>query len=200
MRTTWHGTWGDDVDAPGYGAVGVRHDHGYGLFGFRESARNSVSDDLAYAPPRSRTSRSHRSPETLVAFVGPIRVTTRRVYTPLRTLPVREVSWSLRNRFAPREETPEWALITALVGVPFTLGLSLLMLLVKETRLDGYVEIGVTHASGRYDVRLPVRSSFEVAALYQGVACARQWSPRSWSGRAETSGAYRTRSGFRTAA
>ena len=191
MGTTWHGTWNDD--AAGTFGTGARYaTAGYATAGPSYAVPYATPCGISYGTASRGRSR-RRSPETPIAFIGPVRVTTRYVYTPLKTLPLREVSWSVRNRFTARDETPEWALITALVGVPFTLGLSLLLLLVKEPRLSGHVELAVKHASGRYDVRLPVRSWYEVSAIHHGVACARPYSRRGlW--------ASSSRDGYRTAA
>lgn len=131
-------------------------------------------------PPSSpRTRRTVRgSGEVFLTALGPVRVTDRRVYTPAVTLPLREVTWRVEHRFTLVEDTPEWATVASLVGIPFTLGLSLLLLMVKESGLRGHVKVTIRHATGKYTMRLPVTSSFQVAQIHQAIAYVGRWSPR----------------------
>ncbi|GIG67465.1 hypothetical protein [Phytomonospora endophytica] len=131
-------------------------------------------------PPSSlRTRRTVRGGgEVLLTALGPVRVTNRRVYTPAVTLPLHEVRWRVEHRFTWTEETPEWATVASLVGVPFTLGLSLLLLMVKESHLRGHVKVTIKHPAGRYTMRLPVTSVTQVGQIHQAVAYVGQWSRR----------------------
>lgn len=130
-------------------------------------------------PSFLRTRRTVRGGgEVLLTFLGPVRVTNHRVFTPAVTLPLREVSWRVEHRFTWIEDTPEWATVASLVGVPFTLGLSLLLLLVKESHLRGHVKVTIRHATGKYTMRLPVTSVTQVSQIHQTVAYVGQWSRR----------------------
>lgn len=116
-------------------------------------------------------------PEFHVAALGPIRVTNVHVYTPAGVYPLREVRWWIGDKVAQFEETPEWARLSGLAAIPFTLGLSMLFWLVKEVRLTGYVKIALKHRDGEYVSRLPVRDHAELHYVHGVVRWARQWSP-----------------------
>ena len=130
-------------------------------------------------PSMIRTRRSVRGGgEVFLTALGPVRVTNRRVYTPVVALPLREVTWRVEHRFTWVEDTPEWATVVSLVGIPFTLGLSLLLLMVKEASLRGHVKVTIRHATGKYTIRLPVTSAVQVGQIHQAVAYVGQWTPR----------------------
>ncbi|MEV0645398.1 hypothetical protein AB0I28_09050 [Phytomonospora sp. NPDC050363] len=130
-------------------------------------------------PPSQRSRGTvRRSGEVFLTSIGPVRVTDRRVYTPAVTLPLREVSWRVDNRVGAFQETPEWATVAGLVGIPFTLGLSLLLLTVKETVFSGHVKVTIRHTTGKYTMRLPVTSAGQIAHIHNAVAYVRRWIPR----------------------
>ncbi|GLZ76045.1 hypothetical protein Afil01_08520 [Actinorhabdospora filicis] len=147
--------------------------------------REPVLPEPVTGIPSSRPRRraQHRPapmpvPEFHVGLLGPIRVTNARVYTPLGAYPLNEVRWWIGDKIVYVEETPEWARLSGLAGIPFSLGLSMLFWLVKEVRVDGYVKIQVSHRDASYVTRVPVRSFAELHHLHWVVQWARQWGPK----------------------
>lgn len=60
------------------------------------------------------------------------------------TYPLAGSRWDIVDRRESTKVTPAWAVICAILFVPITAFLSLLLLIVKETRETGFVEVAVS--------------------------------------------------------
>ncbi|GIG23263.1 hypothetical protein Cch01nite_39870 [Cellulomonas chitinilytica] len=81
------------------------------------------------------------APEQPLVQVGDIVVSAHWVVTPNGPAPLAGSQWTVRDLSFPVQKTPTWAIVLAVVGFFFFLGL--LFLLVKETRMEGYIEVTV---------------------------------------------------------
>ena len=79
-------------------------------------------------------------PEQPLVQIGDIVVSAHWVVTPNGPAPLAGSQWTVRDLSFPVQRTPTWAIVLAVVGF-FFFFLGLLFLLVKETRLEGYVEV-----------------------------------------------------------
>jgi hypothetical protein len=66
-----------------------------------------------------------------------------------------------------RESTPAWAIVVALLGFFVICALSLLLLLVKETRVEGTIQITVVFGDRFFTTQVPVRSRSDVVRIHQ---------------------------------
>lgn len=113
---------------------------------------------------------------TYVTTVGDIGVTPDWVVTPRGSAPLRGSTWYVRNLYVQEEAIATWALVLAIVGFFVVCVLSLLLLLVKETKVTGMVEVTVTSGELTYATQLPVSSLFHVQQIHQAVAIAQHYA------------------------
>jgi hypothetical protein len=95
-----------------------------------------------YVPPAAPPPYAPPAAPILLAM-GDIAVTQTHVITPSGTYPLEGTSWYVADHSVYEQVTPQWALITAIVGLFVVCILSLLLLLVKETKLSGFVQVTV---------------------------------------------------------
>lgn len=81
-------------------------------------------------------------PEPVLVQVGDITVSEHWVVTPNGTAPLAGSQWAVRDLSYTTRYTPTWAIVLAIIGFFFLL-IGLLFLLVKEDRVQGYVEVSV---------------------------------------------------------
>ncbi|AAZ56258.1 hypothetical protein Tfu_2225 [Thermobifida fusca YX] len=105
--------------------------------------------------------------ETPIAVLGEITVTQSTVYTPAGTFPLRGSMWTINDLTTVRESTPAWAIVVALLGFFVICALSLLLLLVKETRVEGTIQITVVFGDRFFTTQVPVRSRSDVVRIHQ---------------------------------
>lgn len=95
-------------------------------------------------------------PEPVLVSIGDITVTRSWVITPSGTRPIGNVQWVFIDRSRTTKAIPVWAIVCTIVGFFVVCVLSLLLLLVKETRTEGWVEVAV-HGDGLgHTAHLPV--------------------------------------------
>lgn len=103
--------------------------------------------------------------EPYLVSIGNIHATAHRVVTPAGTWPISDINVASVDQTSTSTRTPTWAVVLAVVLVWFFL-LSLLFLLVRETRLGGYIAVTVTTFRGQsYVEQVPVSNGqgrFEV--------------------------------------
>ncbi|QDP94874.1 hypothetical protein FOE78_02125 [Microlunatus elymi] len=88
--------------------------------------------------------------------IGNIHATTHHVMTPAGTWPIADINVTSIDQTSTTSRTPTWAIVLAVVLVWFFL-LSLLFLLVRETRVQGFISVTVTTIQGRsYTEQVPV--------------------------------------------
>lgn len=93
-------------------------------------------------------------PEPLLTQIGDITVSQSWVVTPRGTVPLAGTEWWVTHRAGYVERIPVWAIVLAVVFFP----LGLLFLLVKESRLEGFVDVGVRSAAFAHVTVLPADS------------------------------------------
>jgi len=94
--------------------------------------------------------------------IGDIGVTQDTVVTPNGSGPVAGSQWILTDRTTTTQSIPTWAIVLAVVFALACL-LGLLFLLVKETRITGYVEVTVRTGDVMHLTQLPVNSPDDIA-------------------------------------
>lgn len=115
----------------------------------------------------------HPAPEPTLLTIGDIAVTQTSVITPAGRFPIKGSVWTLSDMSRTEQSTPTWAIIVAILIFWWTCLLGLLILLVKETKTTGHVQVTV-QADGRYHAtQLPVSSPVLVRQINQQVNYAR---------------------------
>ncbi len=92
---------------------------------------------------------------------GDIAVTDTRVHTPVGSWPLQATTWTMNNQTFVTEAIPAWAIVCAIIGFFFCL-LGLLFLLVKESRMNGAVQVSVQGPGLSYSSYIPVRNELAV--------------------------------------
>jgi hypothetical protein len=100
--------------------------------------------------------------EPLLVSIGDIGVSQSWVVTPSGTRPVSEVQWMFTDMSRRTEAIPTWAIVLAVV-LAWACLLSLLLLLVKEERTDGAVQVVVQSPGFLHSIQLPVSNPAQVA-------------------------------------
>jgi hypothetical protein len=127
-----------------------------------------VSSYPAQAPP-------------LVA-IGDISCTQDQVITPTGTRPIGEVNWTFTNMSHTWQTIPTWAAVCAIVGFFFVCVFSLLFLLAKEDKTQGWVQVVVQSPGFMHSVQLPVYDPYHVTDYAARVDYARSLSAAATSG------------------
>ena len=96
-----------------------------------------------------------------VLVIGDIGVTSDTIVTPNGNAALAGSQWILSDRTVSTRVIPTWAIVMAIVFSFFFL-LGLLFLLVKETRITGYVEVSVRSGQLWHMTQLPARSANDV--------------------------------------
>jgi hypothetical protein len=109
------------------------------------------------APPPS-------SGQPLVRF-GDISFTDQWVITPQGTVPLANTQIYITDQTRTERFIPTWAIVLAVIGFFFFL-LGLLFLLVKETRVTGFMQITVTNGTFTYQTGEPAGYN-PAAQLYE---------------------------------
>jgi hypothetical protein len=129
------------------------------------------------APPPPPAAPAPATQPFLVT-IGDIGVTQDAVVTPNGSGPVAGSQWIVTDRTVTTQAIPTWAIVMAVLFALACL-LGLLFLLVKETRISGYVEVTVRTGDVMHMTQLPVHSADDVAryrhmvSYAQGLAQAR---------------------------
>lgn len=114
-------------------------------------------------------------PEPVLLNIGDIAVTPTSVITPQGRRPVGRVYWTLTDMSRTREVIPVWAIVLAIIFALFCL-LGLFFLLVKETKTEGWVQVGVQGDNFFHATNLPVTSPYAVQEYMHMVNYARSIS------------------------
>ncbi len=114
--------------------------------------------------------------EPLLVSIGDIGVTQSWVITPSGTRPVGQVQWMFTDMTRTTQAIPVWAIVCAVVGFFFVCFLSLFLLLVKETRTEGWVQVVVQGPHFVHTTQLPVSTPYHIADYLARVNYARSIS------------------------
>ncbi|WP_230394546.1 hypothetical protein [Plantactinospora alkalitolerans] len=108
-------------------------------------------------------------PESVIAQIGEITVTSSTVRTPSGDIPLAGTQWHVADYWQSEQKTPTWAIVVAVVGFCVLTVFSLLFLLIKETVHRGTVQVTVTNGPRQYVARIPVTSEPQVQQIHQQV-------------------------------
>jgi hypothetical protein len=108
--------------------------------------------------------------------IGDISCTQDQVITPSGTRPIGEVSWGFTNMSHTWRTIPTWAAVCAVVGFFVVCVFSLLFLLAKEDKTEGWVQVVVQGSGFVHAVNLPVTSPYHVTDYAARVDYARSLS------------------------
>lgn len=105
----------------------------------------------------------------VIVQIAEIEVTSSLVRTPVGDFPLAGSQWQVTDHWFGRRQTPTWAKVLAFAGICVTAGLSLLLLLYKETVPQGTVHVTVTSGARQYVARVPLQRESDAAAINQQV-------------------------------
>ena len=108
-------------------------------------------------------------PEPVIVQIAEISVTSTTVLTPTGNLPLAGSQWQVNDYWFSQQRIPRWAIIVAIAGFCVLTVFSLLFLLVKETVMQGTVQVTVTNGSLQYVARIPVTDQGAVTVINQQV-------------------------------
>jgi hypothetical protein len=111
---------------------------------------------------------STQGQEPVLVAVGDISCTQNTVLIPSGSHPIGGTVWTTSNNTSTTEGIPTWAIVCAVLFVWLCL-LSLLLLLVKEQKTSGYVQVSVQSEGFFYATQVPVSSPQQVQELEQRV-------------------------------
>jgi hypothetical protein len=110
-----------------------------------------------------------RQPTQYLVSIGNIHATQHHVVTPGGTWPLADVNVGTTDQTATTTHTPAWAIVMVVLFIWFFL-LSLLFLLARETRIQGFVAVTVYGPNGQsYIEHLPVWSAEARADVFNRV-------------------------------
>ena len=108
-------------------------------------------------------------PGPVIAQIAEIEVTSTSVRTPVGDFPLSGSHCQVTDHWFGRRQTPTWAKIAGFGGICVTAGLSLLLLLVKETVPQGTIHVTVTSGRLQYVARIPLRHENDAIEINQQV-------------------------------
>jgi hypothetical protein len=110
--------------------------------------------------------------DEVVVQVGSIAAGTQWLHLPGGPVPLQGTSWTVRDQVHTTTQIPSYAIVLAVIfSVVFLLGL--LFLLIKETTVEGVVQVGVEGDGFRYGTQVPVASYEEVRDVHHRVKAIR---------------------------
>lgn len=107
--------------------------------------------------------------EPVLLQIGELTITRTTVHTPAGPVPLHGSEWTVQDYTRTQQRIPEWAIITAVAGFFVVCALSLLFLLVRETRIVGTVEVTVRNGGQRYATQIPITSVDQLPHVHQQV-------------------------------
>jgi hypothetical protein len=130
----------------------------------------ALTADLQPAGPSRPDARRG---EPLIARFGAIEVTGTTVRTPTGAFPLRGSVWRCFDHWQTRRVIPTWAIALAVIGFFFVPFVSLLFLLVKESRETGVLQVAVWDGVRQHVADLPVHSRAHARAIEHQVGYVR---------------------------
>jgi hypothetical protein len=108
----------------------------------------------------------------LLVTIGDVGCTQTEVITPGGVYPLKDTSWIVKKNYREVEKIPTYAIVLAIVFAIACL-IGLLFLLIKEHKLEGFVEVDVQGPNLFYATQIPVSNLNEVVDIEQRVNYAR---------------------------
>jgi hypothetical protein len=132
-----------------------------------------------YAPAQPSTSLTPASvppaygvpqqPGPVIVQIAEISVTSTTIFTPTGDIPLAGSQWQVNDYWFAQQRIPKYAIVLAIVGFCVLTVLSLLFLLIKETVMQGTVQVTVTNGTRQYVARIPVTDQNAVTTINQQV-------------------------------
>jgi hypothetical protein len=105
----------------------------------------------------------------VIVQIAEIEITSSVIRTPAGDFPLAGSQWLVNEFWVTQRRVPTWAKVTAIGGICFTGGLSLLLLLVKESAPLGTVQVTVTSGPRQYVARIAAHDERDVITINQQV-------------------------------
>lgn len=105
--------------------------------------------------PMAGTGAGFPAPAPVLLVIGDMSITQFHVITPNGTHPLDGTSWYVTDSSTYEQATPQWAIVAAIIGFFVVCVLSLLLLLVKETKATGSVQVTVQGLGWAHVTQLP---------------------------------------------
>jgi hypothetical protein len=105
----------------------------------------------------------------VIVQIAEIAVTSTVVHTPAGDLPLAGSQWLVTDYWFTQQRTPRWAVIAAIAGFCVLTVFSLFFLMVKESVMQGTVQVTVTNGTRQYVARIPVTDQAAVTTISQQV-------------------------------
>ena len=104
--------------------------------------------------------------------IGDITCTQTSVWTPSGGAPIGQVTWTVADMTRTDTAIPAWAIVLAILFFVFCL-LGLLFLLVKQTRVSGWMQVTVQGPGLLHTTQVPISSAAQSADIHARVNYAR---------------------------
>ena len=114
-----------------------------------------MTNPQGYAPPPGS------QPGQVLVTVGDIACTQTEVILPTGRAPLAGTTWMVTNQVSVTEGIPTWAIVMAIIGIIACL-LGLLFLLVKEKKVQGFMQVSVQGQGLYYATQVPVGSEMQM--------------------------------------
>jgi hypothetical protein len=108
----------------------------------------------------------------VLVTIGDISVEQFRIVTPAGVMPTRGTNWSAMDMSRTEERIPGYAIVLAIIFA-FACLLGLLLLLIKERRTTGFVQVTVQNGGRTHNTHVSVNSPGQVADTLARVNFAR---------------------------
>ncbi|MFI1989799.1 hypothetical protein [Actinoplanes sp. NPDC020271] len=105
----------------------------------------------------------------VIVRIAEIEITSSAIRTPVGDFPLAGSRWQVNELWVTQRRTPLWAKIAGFGLAVCTLGLSLLLLLIKESPPQGTVTVTLTSGPQQYVARIPVDHEDEVVTINQQI-------------------------------
>jgi hypothetical protein len=104
-----------------------------------------------------------------ITQIGDINVSSSMIMTPAGAVALRGSQWAASDEWLTDRYRPKWAFVAAIVGVCFTVLLSLLLLLVRTESYRAVVTVSVMNGSFFHTTRITVGTPEQVQEIYDRV-------------------------------
>jgi hypothetical protein len=120
-------------------------------------------------PPAMTPSAGSPAEGPVIVRIAEMAITSTTVHTPTGDIPLAGSKWQVTDYWMTQQRIPRWAIVAAIAGFCVLTVFSLLFLLVKESVMQGTVQVTVTNGTRQYVARIPVTDQAAVSAINQQV-------------------------------
>ncbi|WP_405495251.1 hypothetical protein [Nocardia sp. NBC_00511] len=101
----------------------------------------------------------------ILVTIADITVLPGMIITPSGQLPLRGAIWTVSDNSHQQKRIPGWVIALSVLFIPFTCGLSLLLLGISETDVSGHIEVTVSSGGRFHQTSVPATWR---GTVYQG--------------------------------